>query len=162
MGFIKNLMERFKKNEVMAIENLNYNPNLIAMLQSDHQQLFEIYRTLQAQYKIDNSFGAMEPLMNEFKLAFELHLMMEDAQLYGYLRAATLEDDDNHTLVNEMQEQMNSITKKIIKLIHLYGDEKSYQKNVDKLLDDLGNVGMILTQRFNTEEEKLYPLYKEA
>jgi hypothetical protein len=46
MGFIKNLMERFKKNEVMAIENLNYSPNLISMLQSDRQQLFEIYRTL--------------------------------------------------------------------------------------------------------------------
>jgi hemerythrin superfamily protein len=162
MGFIKNLMERFKKNEVMAIENLNYSPNLITMLQSDHQQLFEIYRTLQTQYKIDNSFGAMESLINEFKLAFELHLMMEDTQLYGYLRAATLEDSDNHALVNEMQEQMNPIIKKIIKLIHLYSDEKSYQKNVDKLLDDLGAMGMILTQRFNTEEEKLYPLYKEV
>jgi hypothetical protein len=104
----------------------------------------------------------MEPLMNGFKLAFELHLMMEVTQLYGYLRATTLEDSDNRTLVNEMQEQMNPITKKIIKLIHLYGDKKSYQKNVDKLLDDLGAVGIILTQRLNTKEEKLYPLYEEV
>ncbi len=146
----------------MAIENLNYSPNFISMLQSDHHQPFKIYRTLQAQYKIDNSFEAMEPLMNGFKLAFELHLMMEVTQLYGYLRATTLEDSDNRTLVNEMQEQMNPITKKIIKLIHLYGDKKSYQKNVDKLLDDLRAVGMILTQRFNIKEEKLYPLYEEV
>ncbi|MBN2823813.1 MAG: hemerythrin domain-containing protein [Campylobacterales bacterium] len=162
MGFIKNLMGHFKKQKHIEIENLSYNGELIAMLQHDHQQLFEIFRDIQAQYKNDNTFASMESLINDFKLALEIHLMMEDTQLYGYLRQITPDESEDHAFVNEMQEEMSEYVKKIIKFIDKYSDEKSYTKNVAKFLDELGSVGMILTQRFNTEEERLYPLYKEA
>ena len=163
MGFVKNLMHKIKKNRDMKPlknENLNYNGNLVEMLKNDHEELFSLYRSIQEQFKSDSDFEKMKSVINDFKVAFEIHLMVEDAQLYGYIRKINQDNEANYALVDKMQKEMASITKKVLPFLDKYTDEKKYAKHSEHFLDDLGAVGMILTQRFDMEEKQLYSLYK--
>jgi len=163
MGFVKNLMHKIKKNRDMKPlknENLNYNDNLIAMLKNDHEELFTLYRSIQEQFKSDSDFEKMKSVMNDFKVALEIHLMVEDAQLYGYIKNINQDNEMTYEFVNDVQKEMAKVAKKVLLFIDKYTNEKKYAKQSEHFLDDLGEVGMVLTQRFDMEEKQLYSLYK--
>ena len=167
MGFVKNLLGRFKSKktkheEVDTIqkESLDYNDNLINMLKNDHQTLFELYGDIQKQFEKDNDFEKMKICINDFKLALEIHLMVEDTQLYGYIKRTNENNVMISEFIDDVQHEMESIATEAMIFIKKYTDHKLYDENLDNFLEDLGGIGTVLTKRIEMEEKRLYTLYQ--
>jgi len=149
MGFIKSLLHRFKKSddlqpledEVESIaQNIDHDDELIAMLENDHQQLFEIYHALQDQFKEDNAFSKMKSLLDDFKVALEIHLMVEKSKLYNYIRAHNQNDKTCVEFVDNAEDEMKLLTDEILAFIQQYSTQTEYEKSIGHFLADLSQV----------------------
>lgn len=170
MGFIKNLLHRLKKSdnlqtledEVESIgEKLDHDSELIAMLENDHQELFEIYHALQDQFKEDNDFSKIKSLLDDFKVALEIHLMVEKSKLYNYIRSHNQNDEACVEFVDSAEDEMKILADEILAFIQQYSTQKEYEESVGHFLADLSQVGVKLSRRIIMEESKLYTLYKK-
>ena len=165
MGFIKKFLSLFKKkenqekNEKKLEKNLNYNPKLINDLKEDHKSLFELYNEIVKIYKNNpNNFKMLSEKLHDFKIALEVHLMVEDTQLYSYLETK-YNDEFHKKFIKDLEHEMDIIAKEVINFIRKYSDYqmfKNYQKN---FINDAQNIAKVLTKRVDIEEKRLYKLY---
>ncbi|MBN2824238.1 MAG: hemerythrin domain-containing protein [Campylobacterales bacterium] len=168
MGFIKDLLHRLKKkNDIQPLEedlkatheSINYNAQLINMLENDHEQLFTLYHQIQEQFAQDSNFKQMQSVLNDFKLALEIHLMVENTQLYDYIRYKNKENNNSNEFVDSVQDEMKTIADNAMAFIQKYSTQKGYEENIDHFLEDLSKIGITFSKRIIVEESKLYPLY---
>jgi len=163
MGFIKNLLNKFKKDSASAKDikvETTYNEQLIENFKHDHQELLKIFGDIQESFKSDsNAHKKVVNLLNDFKIALEIHLMIEDNKLYSYLGEKYGSDDIHKAFVEDIQAEMTNIAKEVMFFIRKYTNRQSYDNNIDNFLSDLNNIGEVLVRRIKMEEEKLYALY---
>ncbi len=170
MGFIDKLLNIFReekreeKKEVKDIrrENLDYNENLIDMLVSDHKELIKLFQEMKEQFEKNSDFRKMLQKINDFKLALEIHLMVEDSQLYGYIENMNRDNEMMVAFVKDVQNEMKSIAEEVILFIRKYTDYRMYHENKDSFLKDLNKIGEVLTKRIEMEEKRLYSLYRRV
>ena len=163
MGFIKNLLGKFKKDSDVAKEikvETTYNEKLIENFKHDHEELLKIFGEIRESFENDsNAHKKVVNLLNDFKIALEIHLMIEDNKLYSYLTMKYGSDDVHKAFVEDIQTEMTNIAKEVMFFIRKYTNRQSYDNNIDNFLNDLDNIGEVLTRRIKMEEEKLYALY---
>ena len=167
MGFITNLLNLFKDDEkedsgVTDVKqvNLNYNSKLVSMLESDHRKLFELYGELIEIFNLDNNFRNVNAKLIEFKMALEIHLMVEDTQLYGYLEQKYADNQMVTGFIKDVQNEMKLIAETAILFIRKYADVRMYNENKNNFIRDLEGIGKVLTKRIEMEESRLYTLYQ--
>jgi len=171
MGFVKNILGRFKKKNSAQQpieealpppnESANYSDSLIMMLQNDHEQLFVLYHKIQDQFKENSDFKKMQSLLNDFKLALEIHLMVENTQLYDYIRIKNKANQDTTEFVDDVQNEMKLIADNALLFLQKYNTQEEYEQHIDHFLEDLSQIGITFAKRIILEESKLYPLYKK-
>jgi len=129
-------------------KNSLYNPNLIEKLHKDHQKLFMLFT------KLENN-----PTLNNFKKfmkELELHLLLEDTNLYYHLEI-------KYTLckintIKEVQEKITEIIPKfeeLEKLIKL----KAAKESINEILKEIKEY---LIKRIELEEKLLFNLYENV
>jgi len=166
VGFITDLLNFFKDEEPhkevddVRKTNLSYNGKLVSMLESDHKKLFELYGELIELYKQDDSFQSVHRKLIDFKMALEIHLMVEDTQLYGYLEQRYSDNKMVLEFIKDVQNEMSLIAEAAILFVRKYTNVRMYRENKDNFLKDLENIGKILTTRIDMEESRLYTLYQ--
>ena len=167
MGFITNLLGFFKDEaehkEVDEIKrtNLSYNIKLISMLESDHKQLFKIYSELFELFNKDKRYKNLNRKLVDFKMALEIHLMVEDTQLYGYLEQRYSDNKMVLEFIKDVQNEMSIIAETAVLFIRKYTDVRMYNENTSNFIRDLENIGKILIKRVDMEESRLYSLYQQ-
>ena len=167
MGFISDLLGFFKdENEHKEVDNvkktnLSYNTKLISMLESDHKQLFKIYSELIKLFKKDNNYRNVNRKLIDFKMALQIHLMVEDTQLYGYLEQRYSDNKMVLEFIKDVQKEMTLIAETAVLFVRKYTDVRMYNDNKDNFIKDLENIGKVLTKRVNMEESRLYSLYQQ-
>jgi regulator of sigma D len=163
MGFVKKFLGKFKKDANTAKEikvDTTYNVKLIENFKHDHQELLKIFSEVKKTFQNDkNAHKKVVNLLNDFKIALEIHLMIEDNKLYSYLIKKYGSDDIHKAFVEDIQAEMTNIAKEVMFFIRKYTNRQSYDNNIDNFLPDLNNIDEVLTRRIKMEEEKLYALY---
>ena len=165
MGFIEKFLSLFKENkneeEIAKAkkENLNFNPKLIPMLKKDHKKLFELYEELMEIGK-NGEVKEIHDRLVDFKMALEVHLMVEDTQLYGYLKKKYADDKMVSSFILDVQKEMSTIAKNVLFFIRKYSDAREFQKYKDHFIEDLDSIGKVLSKRIEMEESRLYTLYQ--
>ena len=141
MGFITNLLNLFKDDEkedngIVNVKqvNLNYNSKLISMLESDHRKLFELYGELMETFHSNNDFKNVNGKLIEFKMALEIHLMVEDTQLYGYLGQKYSDNQMVIGFIKDVQNEMKLIAETAILFIRKYADIRMFNENKDNFV----------------------------
>jgi hypothetical protein len=171
MGFIRSLLERFKRQESEASveksalsqvdESCEYDDALIGMLENDHAQLFKLYHNIQDQFNDDNEFHKVRPLLHDFKLALEIHLMVENSKLYRYIRDKNRDNTQVIEFVNTSESEMRLLGDEIFQFFDKYMTQDEYIQSIEQFLSDLSQIGTKLIRRIVVEESKLYTLYQK-
>jgi len=130
---------RSKKNTI-------HNPKLIKKLHKDHQTLLKLFIKLENKPSINN--------FNRFMKELELHLLLEDTNLY-----ATLES--RYSLCKSdaiIQEVKNKITEAIPQLEKLQNliENNGSKEEINHLLNAIKDY---LLHRINLEEKVLFNIY---
>ena len=159
MGFFKDDKQEHEDVKTIKKESLSYNKDLIGLLESDHKKILELYGAMKKQFQENNEYKEMLHRINDFKLALEIHLMVEDTQLYGYLAKKNEGNDMMNSFVVDVQNEMKSIAEEVILFIRKYTDYRMYHENKSSFLNDLEAIGSVLVKRVEMEESRLYTLY---
>jgi len=161
VGFIKKLLQSFKSRNKVEYEILEYNRDFIKNLVNDHQRFFELYHAIKDQFVTNSDYDQMKKHIQNFKVAIELHLMMEDTKLYGYLRKIHQDNELLYELVEETQQETDEIADEVLEFIEKYSHEENYKSNINNFMNELEDMYRLLSKRIELEENKLFPLYRE-
>ena len=166
MGFVKKLLGKIKKKKDGKVEEAeitketNYNDKLIDDFKNDHAELLGFFPQIKESFNADPKVHKKtSELLNDFKVALEIHVMVEDNKLYTFLKEKYGTDETHKAFVDDIQSEMTNITKEAIFFNRKYTNRQSYDNNVDNFLNDLQNIHDLLAKRFKMEEDRLYSLY---
>ncbi len=137
-----------------------YHPNLLEELLSDHVDLLKLFGKIEAAYKKNDTKLTIKTL-NEFSNELRMHLLIENTKLYIYLRHSLTNMPEQAKMAREFQQEMRGIGKVLNEFVTKFSVETWSDEEREEFGRRLADIGGILVHRIETEEETLYPLYKE-
>jgi len=129
-------------------KNSLYNPNLIEKLHKDHQKLLNLFIKLENKPTINN--------FNNFIKELELHLLLEDTNLYHHLEIKYSLCKIN--TIKEVKEKITEIIPKLEKVENLI-KLKASKKSITPILKEIKKY---LLNRIHLEEDLLFSLYENV
>ncbi len=165
MGFFSRFFGGSNKNqpiEDIRLEpttGIKYHPDLVADLKNDHQALFALYGSLVALSK-EERFRELPKKLQEFKIALQSHILVENVQFYVYLQNKLKDDPMNLEFIKEVRKEMNHIARIVVNFTKKYERVGFSVTQKREFVKELETIGGVLTQRIKMEETKLYILYK--
>lgn len=137
---------------------ITHDPNLLVQLKTEHYILLEIFREIKFACK-DRKYSELAQKLEQFRNLLQDHILVENVRLYIYLERSYLEDESNYIAIREMRREMDMIGRNVLAFLDKYATIGTNGDIDPNFLEDLLQVGSILTQRIETEENILFPLY---
>lgn len=137
-----------------------YHPHLLEDLLSDHIHLLDLFGKIDTAYKKGDTKLTIETL-NSFSNELRAHLLVENTKLYIYLRHSLNDMPKEAQIAREFQQEMRGIGKVLNTFVTRFSCETWSDEEREEFGAQLANIGGILIQRIETEEEVLYPLYNK-
>lgn len=156
--FKKKKREQSVEPEDEASAGIRYNPELVGRLKSDHQELLVIYRAIETHFARGDLAGTVARL-NDFRYLLQDHLLTENVRFYLYLGQQFAHDQTNAELIRGFRQEMDAIGRVVLKFLDRYETMVEDPKIAASFLEELGQIGAVLSHRIKKEEQTLYPLY---
>lgn len=138
---------------------INYDPNLIAELKSDHGHLLALFANIIASTEKRNDRLLVEQL-SEFGQKLRGHLLKENVRFYVYLKNNLQSDENSLAIMQDFSHEMQQIGRAVTDFLHKYISVPQWDDAQWAVFDrDLNAVGKVLTRRIESEEDTLYTLY---
>ncbi len=137
-----------------------YHPHLLEELLADHVDLLKLFGKIDTAYKKGDTKLTIETL-NEFSNELRMHLLIENTKLYIYLRHSLADMPEQAKIARVFQQEMRGIGKVLNEFVTKFSVDSWTDEEREAFGEQLANIGGILVQRIETEEETLYPLYNE-
>lgn len=150
----ENVEERQQGNAI------RFDPELIGKLKDDHKELFRIYGELVAS-KDKDDFGAVAQLLHDFKLALQMHLMVENVRFYVYLQQQFAADASVAGFISEVRKEMDGIAHAAVRFVNTYSLPSYTPELKASFAEELSAIGNVLVKRVAMEESRLYTLYSQ-
>ena len=139
---------------------VSYNENLITNLQDDHQNLLHMYIAMHEQIQNKNYDAVVESL-NQFKEAFNLHLMQENVKFYAYFDQNFAEESKEYITIKSYRKEMNQIAYAVVKFLKKWATTEELNADSEALfLEEYDAIADALVKRIESEEAELYVLYR--
>lgn len=140
--------------------SIGYDPKLVATLQTQHAALGTLFARI-GQHAQKGEFQQVHGLLAKFKATLDSHILVENVRFYTYLENSLGNDPENARTMREFRQEMNSIAKQVRAFVAKWKDtDCSTVEQQSNFLADYKQVGSLLEQRLNNEEDSLYPLYQ--
>jgi hypothetical protein len=137
-----------------------FHPTLVQDLLSDHVHLLELFGKIDAANKKGNTAQTIEAL-NIFSNELRQHLLIENTRLYIYLRHSLANMPKEAKIAREFQQEMRGIGKVLNQFVTKFSSDTWNDEEREAFGSQLSDIGGVLIQRIETEEEMLYPLYRD-
>lgn len=165
MGLLSRLLGNEETKSTRSLKaaaptgDIQYDTGLVDKLKEDHKELVRIYTAIKAA-AADNRFGDLHDLLSHFKLTFQLHIAMENVKFYVYVQQRMAQDTDASNFIAEVRREMNDIARAVLKFVDAYMTAPPTPVTVTGFNDELDQIGAVLVQRVEKEENRLYSLYQ--
>jgi hypothetical protein len=140
---------------------ITYNPNLIAKLKGDHEELFTIYTRLH-EAGIGSRFAKISDDLIALRRAFNGHILLENVRFYVYLEKLLKEHPEERSYVHSLRKDMNGIASAVSGFCDKWITTPVTSATQSAFNVDLQDIGGALTSRVELEETTLYTLYVES
>ncbi|MCK4842127.1 MAG: hemerythrin domain-containing protein [Methylococcales bacterium] len=144
-----------KKKKVSTIP---YNPELIDSLKTEHQDLLSSFGHI-----MDSAEKKRYPLLaktlKDFSNLLNAHLTKEGIELYVFLEFST--HIDNPDVFRDFRREMSEIASVVMGVINRYTKKAVSDETVDQFIKEFTELGGVLVDRIEREENMLYTLYSE-
>lgn len=140
---------------------IQYNPDLIVQLTKEHKQLLTMFGEIRVAFERGDYKKTVQKL-NEFRSAFQAHLLIENVRLYIFLERSFANDETSYELIRGLRREMDGIARTALAFLEKYetiGIDKDVETSFAR---DLDAIGTILIHRIDSEEQALYPLYLDS
>jgi DNA-directed RNA polymerase subunit L len=128
---------------------------LISTLKNDHKNLIKLYKNVE-DYLQKDDFVSTKKELKKFVSLYNRHILLEDTQLYISLEEKYKEQKQILKTIKSISKDMNSITRAITFFEKKYPSINS--ENKEMFLEEFREIGKILLDRVDLEEERLYTL----
>ncbi len=157
-GFFWKKKKKDTPRHVAPGTEISYDPDLVAELKADHQDLLGLFGKISNAYEAKD-YDSIPAMLSEFGTLLRGHLLKENIKLYIYLQHAFAEDSENSSLMQDFRSEMNGISKSVTAFLNLYSVESWDEHREASFGMELESIGKVLVKRIKTEESTLYPLY---
>ena len=142
-------------------ELIPYNNRLIPLLEEDHKKLLSIFTSIVG-HASDRNYAALTLGLNDFSDLLKNHLRKEGLDLYMYLELVVgKEEGQNDSKVfREFRLEMKGIAVAVSSAINKYTNIPVTDDTVDQFISDFTDLGDVLVDRIEREEQILYPIYE--
>lgn len=140
---------------------IQYNPDLIVQLTKEHRQLLTMFGEIRVAFERGDYKKTVQKL-NEFRSAFQAHLLTENVRLYIFLERSFADDETSYELIRGLRREMDGIARTALAFLEKYetiGIDKDVETSFAR---DVDAIGKILMHRIDSEEQALYPLYLDS
>ena len=162
MGLFDNLFgkkEEANVETVSATKGVRFKEEMIKDLKEDHQKLFALYGSMIEDCKAEKFDSVLESL-TEFSLELDMHIYIENTQLYTYIKNYFDSDESQKKFIDKVQHGMDGIAKAVEDFGEKWSDRGINNLNKDDFISELEGLGKTLTKRTSMEEARLYTLYQ--
>jgi len=128
---------------------------LIDNLIEDHKNLLGIYTEMVTEIKNDN-FAEVQSLLNKFMQEYRKHILIEDTKLYIALEEKYKDKKQVLSTIQDISKDMDKITKSLNFFKRKYSVINEANRN--EFIKELEEIGAVLVERIELEEERLYTL----
>ncbi|MCW8918543.1 MAG: hemerythrin domain-containing protein [Gammaproteobacteria bacterium] len=165
-GFFKKKADRHAATPTKTEENahtapgtqIHYSPDLIASLQSDHQNLLALYGEINNAFT-EKRYADVSSMLTTFRGNLNAHLLTENVRLYIYLDHSLANDASSHDLIHGFRKEMDDIAKVALGFLRKYEAIGVDDDLAAHFATDFATIGKVLVERIQKEEKTLYPLY---
>lgn len=137
----------------------NYSPDLIGDLKGDHAELLKMYTDIE-RMAVEGRYAQIAAALGGFKARFDLHIFHENLHFYCYIEEKLAGSADRQAQIKSFRGDMNLIARSVVNFIRNYRMTGVRPSNGDEFLIALREIGALLAQRIEREEQDLYPLYQ--
>lgn len=135
-----------------------YYPDLITRFNGCHVSLRKVFGAIKAN-AMNNRFADAHKSLQSFRRILTDHLLEENIKLYAYLARCMVHDPDNMSLVRDMKAEMAQIGTTVMRFLNSYTKAGITPFNKIQFLRELDDVGAVLVDRMEREEQTLYTIY---
>lgn len=140
---------------------ISYDPKLIDSLLRDHAELGRIFGNIGEAQKAGN-YADIRPLLIQLKTRLEAHVLTENVRFYNYLQQSLAGDTTDSSTMYSFRREMNGIARSLVEFVKKYQSCGFSPDERRQFATDYDAVGKVLEQRFDSEENNLYPLYQPS
>lgn len=140
---------------------ITYNPNLIAKLKGDHQELFAIYTRLHDS-GLSSRFAKITDDLVVLRRAFNGHILLENVRFYVYLEKLLKNQPEEKNYVHSLRKDMNGIANAVSTFCEKWITTPVTPATQAAFNAELQGIGGALTARVELEETTLYTLYVDS
>jgi hypothetical protein len=140
---------------------ISYNPNLIAKLKGDHQELFAVYNRLH-ESAMSALFAKITDDLIVLRRAFSGHILLENVRFYVYLEKLLKDHPEEKNYVHLLRKDMNGIAITVSGFCEKWITNPVTTLTQSGFTAELQSIGGALTSRVELEETTLYTLYVES
>lgn len=137
---------------------ISYDPELIVRFKAHHSSLVKLFSEIRPTVE-HNQFDKARRSLQAFHRVLTTHLLEENIRLYTYLAKCLDQDEVNFELMVGLKKEMSEIGAKVMRFINHYEEFGINQESRDTFLAQYDQIGAVLTERIEREENSLYPLY---
>jgi hypothetical protein len=140
---------------------LRYDPSFIPQLMEEHRSLLLLFSEIRHTSQ-SRDFSAVQRALQKFQMALNLHLAVENANFYAYLRKNLKGNTPEHDTMTAFFEEMQEMGKVVSQFLRKYNYSDFTAEMQSAFSEELEQIGAALVSRINREEESLYKLYVPA
>jgi hypothetical protein len=138
-----------------------FDAGLVDKLKRDHAQLVEVYTDIVNNIELRN-YNKLQGLLAVFLALFNAHALTEYTKLYVFLDYSFRSDQVNHDVIMRFRREMNDIGKSVRQFAYYWRDNGIDDTSLHVFKRQVQQIGEVLTQRIQIEEEQLYEIYNTA
>ncbi len=164
MGLISRLLGNEEMKSTRSLKpaapagDIAYDAGLVDKLKADHRELVRIYTAIK-RAAAENRFADLHDLLAQFKVNFQLHIAAENVKFYVYVQQHA-QDAETSAFIADVRREMNDIARAVLKFVDAYMSAPPTPVTVTDFAAELDQIGAVLVQRVEKEENRLYSLYQ--
>ncbi len=135
-----------------------FDPAFIPALVEEHRSLVALFVSVKEASEAAD-FPAVKRALQEFQLALNMHLVLENSKFYAYLRKTLRKNSPELDTVNAFFDEMQEIGKVVTQFLRTYTLADFTAEVHAAFRDELEAIGAALVNRIEREEQTLYKLY---
>jgi regulator of sigma D len=137
---------------------VQFDPAFIPALVEEHRSLVALFVAVKRASEAGDA-AAVRKSLQEFQMALNMHLAVENARFYAYLRRKLNNNSPEMQTMNAFFDEMQEIGKVVTQFLRTYTLADFTAEIHAAFSRDLEAIGTALVSRIEREEQTLYKLY---
>lgn len=146
--------------EVAPGTGITYKKDLIVKYKGDHQRLLTLYNAANDAYE-RGEYTEVAARLNEMREALRAHLLDEELNFYVYVLHCYSYDEEITSLISSYKKDMKQIGLAAFSFLKKYAAMGSAVSTDENFPGEFKTIGQLLVKRISSEENQLYPLYRQ-